>query len=272
MNNGPIGVFDSGLGGLTVVKQLCKILPNENIVYFGDTGRVPYGTRSNQAIQRYAAQDIRFLLSNNVKMVIAACGTVSSVAPHVADELDIPFIEVVTPAAVAAAAASKNGKIGVIGTAATVASGAYKKKISQIDSSIEVYQNACSLFVPLVESGWFSPDDIVVRTTAERYLSPIVEKGVDTLILGCTHYPVLAPVIQDIVGDKVTLISTGITTAMSAAEYLDKNGLLSGESSEKGGICHFYVSDTAASFEHIAGILLGEDMDFDVNRINIEKY
>jgi glutamate racemase len=269
MNNSAIGVFDSGLGGLTVVGQLFKFLPNENIVYFGDTGRVPYGTRSNKAIECYARQDISFLLSKDVKLIIAACGTVSSVAPHIADDIDIPFIEVVTPAAKAAVSASHSGRIGVIGTAATVSSGAYKRCIQQLDPGAQVFQNACSLFVPLVESGWFLPDDDVVRLTAERYLSPLIENQIDTLILGCTHYPILAPVIQRVVGDSVTLINTGETTAARAAEYLTEHGLLAEENTASH---HFFVSDTADSFEQTAGILLGRDMPFDVKRVDIEQY
>ena len=252
-----------------MVSRLLEAMPQENIVYFGDTGRVPYGSRSRAIIERYAGQDIRFLLSRDVKLIIAACGTVSSVAPHVGERSGLPFIEVVSPAAKAAASATRNGKIGVIGTAATIASGAYKARIQALRPDFAVFQNACPLFVPLVESGWFAPDDTVVRLTAQRYLEPLKAQGIDTLILGCTHYPILTPVIRDIMGEDVALVDTGETTAQAAAAYLRENGMLA---ARREGADHFFVSDTADSFAHTAGILLGKSVDFDVSRVEIERF
>ena len=186
-----IGVFDSGLGGLTVARELIRELPQEDIVYFGDTARVPYGNRSRETIRKYAAEDESFLLRHSVKLIVAACGTVSSVAADSAEKLPVPFFEMVTYAAAAAAAATENNKIGVIGTPVTVNSGSHKKEILKLKPNAEITACSCPLFVPLVEEGWFSPDDAVVKGTVSRYLEPIKAAGVDTLILGCTHYPVL---------------------------------------------------------------------------------
>jgi len=180
----PIGVFDSGLGGLTVVKELKKVLPQETIVYFGDTGRVPYGNKSREIIRRYALQDERLLLSNGVKLIIAACGTVSSVAKDTESELPVPFVEVVSHAALAATKATKNKKIGVIGTAATIKSRAHRNYILSHMPDAEVYENSCPLFVPLVEEGITSVGDTMAVEAAKRYLEPIIKEGIDTLILG----------------------------------------------------------------------------------------
>lgn len=270
MSTEAIGVFDSGLGGLTAVKELHKILPKENIVYFGDTGRVPYGNRSSETIIRYAVQDANFLLSKNVKMVIAACGTVSSVAGHLGGKFTIPFTGVVTPTAKAAVKATKNGKIGVIGTTATIGSNSYKKDIERLCPNIEVYQQDCPLFVPLVENGFISKDDIVVYTVVERYLKALKENDVDTLILGCTHYPILKEVISAVMGDKVILIDSGKETALYAASLLQEKELLNNEN--ESGKCEFYVSDRVEGFSRIADLFLGTNIDHNVQRINIEHY
>jgi len=258
-DNRAIGVFDSGLGGLTVVKELCRRLPDENIVYFGDTGRVPYGTRSRETIRKYAAEDEQFLLRQNVKLIIAACGTVSSVAADTAESLPVPFFEVVSHAAKAAAEATKNGKIGVIGTAATVKSGKHKEYIKDINPDIEVVSQSCSMFVPLVEEGWYDKNDIVVLETVKRYLEPIISFGADTLILGCTHYPVLSEAIRSVVGGNVNLINAGTATADAVAEYLKENSALCDGLNE----CehHFYVSDKPDSFRNQASVLLGREID-----------
>ena len=211
-DNRAIGVFDSGLGGLTVVKEIIKQLPEENIVYFGDTGRVPYGPRSRDTIRKYAIEDERFLLSHNVKLIVAACGTVSSVAADTADILPVPFVEVVSHSVKAAVVATKNRKIGILGTAATVNSGAHKKQILSLLPDATVVQNSASLFVPLVEEGWYGANDPVVLNTVERYLEPLLSAGIDTLILGCTHYPVLSGAISKIAGDGVKLINMGEAT------------------------------------------------------------
>lgn len=255
----PIGVFDSGLGGLTVVKELLKALPHENIIYFGDTGRVPYGTRSSATIKKYAAEDENFLLQKDVKIIIAACGTVSSVASDVAEKLPVPYFEVVSHAAKAAVAATKNGKIGVLGTMATVNSGKHEAYIKELMPKAEVTACGCTMFVPLVEEGWFSPDDIVVLETVKRYLAPVIEAGVDTVILGCTHYPVLSEAIAKVLGESVTLINAGTAVADAVSNFLLEKDMLG--DSEKCGDYEFFVSDKPSSFLKTASVLLGDAID-----------
>lgn len=265
-----IGVFDSGLGGLTVVKELSEFLPDENIVYFGDTGRVPYGTRSRETIRKYAAQDERFLLTHDVKTIIAACGTVSSVASDTANDLPVPFFEVVSHAAREAVSVTKTGKIGVIGTAATIKSGQHEKFIKSIMPDANVTACSCSMFVPLVEEGWYSAYDVVVLETVRRYLKPIIEAQVDTLILGCTHYPVLSDAIRRVLGDDVTLINAGIATARAVKEYLSENEMLNDSGSI--GKSEFYVSDKPDSFRRIASVLLDDSIDEGkVEQVNISS-
>lgn len=258
-DNRPIGVFDSGLGGLTVVKELKKLLPNENIVYFGDTGRVPYGTRSRETIKKYALEDEKFLLTHNVKMIIAACGTVSSVAMDTVSDLPVSFFEVVSHASEAAAKATKSGKIGVLGTNATIKSGKHAEFILKHLKNAEITAQACPLFVPLVEEGWFSPDDKVVTDTVARYLKPLIDADVDTVILGCTHYPVLEKAIQNTVGENVTLINAGTATAEAVRSFLLENDMMN--DSLKGGDYKFYVSDKPDSFRNTASVLLGDSID-----------
>lgn len=257
-NNRPIGVFDSGLGGLTVVKELNRLLPDEDIVYFGDTGRVPYGNRSRETIRRYAKEDEAFLLKQDVKVIIAACGTVSSVAADISETLPIPFFEVVSHASKAAVKASKNGKIGVIGTAATIKSGKHREYILKENPNATVVCQSCPLFVPLVEEGWYSAEDGVVIETVRRYLEPMLDAEIDTLILGCTHYPVLSEAISRVFGDKVTLINAGTATAEVVSEFLKKNAMMS---QNTGGKAEFYVSDKADSFRFEASLLLGREID-----------
>lgn len=253
-----IGVFDSGLGGLTVVKELRSLLPDEDIVYFGDTGRVPYGTKSRDTIRKYAAEDEKFLLSKNVKLIIAACGTVSSVASDIGANLPVPYFEVVSHSAVSAVNETKNKRIGVIGTAATIKSGMHKKLIFELLPDAEVTACSCSMFVPLVEEGWFSAEDAVVLGTVERYLKPIIDADVDTLILGCTHYPILSKAIDKVLDNKVKLINMGTSVASSVAKYLKENDMLNDEND---GECSFYVSDKPDSFRNTASILLGNEID-----------
>lgn len=270
MNKAPIGVFDSGLGGLTAVRELIKLLPNENIVYFGDTGRVPYGTRSNNTINKYAAQDTNFLLSHNVKMIIAACGTVSSVAVNLKQDLPVPFTGVVSPTCFEAVAKTKNKKIGVIGTTATIKSHSYKNMIHNFDKSIEVVEQDCPLFVPLVENGFSDKDDKVVTLVIERYLDSLIKADIDTVILGCTHYPILKEAIAKVIGENINLIDSGKETAIYAKKILTEQNLLN-NSNEKGNY-EFYVSDTPDGFEKQASIFLGENIHHQVKQINIEKY
>lgn len=257
-NNRPIGVFDSGLGGLTVVKELNELLPLEDIVYFGDTGRVPYGNRSIDTIKRYAAEDEEFLLSQDVKAIIAACGTVSSVASDVSKKLPIPFFEVVSHASKMACETTLNKKIGVIGTSATIKSGKHKEYILKLLPDAQVVCQSCPLFVPLVEEGWYSAADVVVEETIKRYLEPMIKAEIDTLILGCTHYPVLENAISNVLGDGVKLINAGTATAKAVLEFLGKEDMLKGEGQ---GNIEFFVSDKADSFRHQASILLGREID-----------
>ena len=270
MNKAPIGVFDSGLGGLTAVRELRRVLPNENIVYFGDTGRVPYGTRSNATIKKYAMQDAKFLLKHNVKMIIAACGTVSSVASNLKRDLPVPYTGVVSPTCFAAAKATRNKKIGVLGTSATINSHSYRDTLKSFESELEVVEQGCPLFVPLVENGFIDKDDQITRLVIERYLDKVVAAGVDAIILGCTHYPIIAPAISSVIGEGITLIDSGKETAVYAAKILKENNILS--DSTEAGECEFYVSDTPDGFENVAGVFLGENVSHRVEQINIEKY
>lgn len=270
MDNRPIGIFDSGLGGLSVVKDFIDLMPNENIVYFGDTGRVPYGTKSRETILKYAKQDEAFLLSNNVKMIIAACGTVSSVAYDTLKDLGVPFLGVVEPSAKSAVKITKNKKIGVIGTSTTVSSGSYKKAIHSIDNKIEVYSVACPLFVSIVEQGWIADDDEVTYLTAKRYLQPLIDAGVDTLILGCTHFPLISGTIARVMGKNVTLISSGGAAAKVAAEILKENNLLN--SGEEKSWQKYFVSDSPDGFKSTAERFLQSELKSEVSQIGIENY
>ena len=271
MSAQPIGVFDSGLGGLTAVKQLRSIMPHESIVYFGDTGRVPYGNRSVETIRKYAAQDANFLLSHNVKIVIAACGTVSSTASEMlSNMLPVPYTNVISPTARAAADATQNGKIGVIGTRATIMSGAYKKELERLDNSLQVFQKECPLFVPLVEEGFISPQDPIAKLTVERYLKVLKEQNVDTIILGCTHYPILKAVIGEYVGMDVKLIDSGKETAIHAAQMLAEKGLLNTQTED--GECEFFVSDRTEGFADIASLFLHSNIGENVSRVDIQHY
>ncbi len=268
-DNRAIGIFDSGLGGLTVAKEIIKLLPDENIVYFGDTGRVPYGTRSRDTILRYAREDEAFLLRQDVKLIVAACGTVSSVAAETGNELPVPFVEVVSHSAKSAVRATKNGKIGVLATAATINSGAHKKIITSLLPKAEVFESSGTLLVPLVEEGLTSADDIVVTEILRRYLSKFIEKRVDTVILGCTHFPLLSSAIKKVMGEDVTLINMGVSTAEAVRELLSERDALNheGDSNHR-----FYISDKPRSFTKTAAILLGESIDESrVCQVNLEE-
>lgn len=267
-DNRPIGVFDSGLGGLTVVKELKRLMPKESVIYFGDTGRVPYGSRSSETIMRYAREDEAFLLSHDVKMIVAACGTVSSVAYSTSEELPVPFFEVVNPAAESAVAATKTGRIGVIGTSATIRSYAHAKAILNHLPDAVIASNACPLFVPLVEEGWIERNDEITTLTVKRYLEPIMKADVDTLILGCTHYPVLQDIIADIMGQGVALINMGV----SVAEKVKKSLEITGSMADELKYDKFFVSDRVDTFSKIAKNLLGRDINNEVEQIDIYKF
>ena len=270
MKEKAIGVFDSGLGGLTAVREILEIMPHEDIVYFGDTGRVPYGSKSRDAINRYARQDARFLKKMGVKMIVAACGTVSSVAPDLSEELGLPYTGVVNPTCFSAINATRNGRIGVIGTAATIASHSYKKRITEKRPEFEVFEEHCQLFVSFVENGLVDPDDELVQLMVRRYMAPLKENDIDTLILGCTHFPLLADAIQREMGDSVTLIDSGKETAIYTKKILEEQGLL--RDTEERGKAQYYVSDTPADFEKFAGLFLKNKPHDNIEHINIEEY
>jgi len=270
MHNKAIGVFDSGLGGLTAVREMLRILPNENIIYFGDTGRVPYGSKSNDTISKYAMQDARFLKKMGVKMIIAACGTVSSVAPDLSNALGVPYTGVVYPTCYTAVHTTATGRIGVIGTAATIASHSYKNRIQAKHPEFTVIEQACPLLAPMVENGLTDPDDEIVQLVLRRYLKEVKENGVDTLILGCTHYPLLAEAIGREMGDGVTLIDSGKETAMYTKKILTEQNLLRTDTSPAQQ--RYYVSDTPSDFEKFAGIFLRRNIEQQVQQIHIEEY
>ncbi len=269
MDRRPIGVFDSGLGGLTAVKELCNLLPNEDIIYFGDTGRVPYGTKGEEVIIKYVRQDMNFLLSKGVKMIIAACGTASSVAlGKLTPEFNIPVIGVLSPACHAAINLSKNKRIGVLATPGTVNSGAYGKGIRAIDKNTVVFEKACPMFVPLVENGYI--DCEVTRIIAKEYLYPLMEDDIDTIILGCTHYPLLTKVITEVTDGKIKLINSGLETASFAKNRLLELGLET--ESKKDGISQYFVSDNVEKFSYLGGMFLQRAINSSVTKIDIEKY
>lgn len=270
MDNRPIGVFDSGLGGLTAVVELQDVLPHEEIIYFGDTGRVPYGTKSVETLKRYTNQDISFLKSKNVKMILAACGTASSVAGDVGENCSLPYTGVLRPTAAAAVKATKNEKVGVIATPATIKSGSYEDHIKRISPSITVFSRACPLFVPFVETGHISKDDPMVKAAMEEYLTDLKVQGIDTLILGCTHYPLLSEAISEFMGKNVTLINSGKEAAGYCAQMLRKMDMLSDRNSE--GKCEYYVSDSTESFYENANMCLKEEIKGEVYFTDINNF
>jgi len=266
MDNRPIGVFDSGLGGLTAVRQIMEAMPGESIIYFGDTGRVPYGNRGRETIIRYTKDDIEFLLKHNIKLILAACGTASSVAlPFLKDKYDVKIMGVLESACEEAVAATKNGKIGVIGTSGTVASGKFTEIINSLNPEAKVFSNACPMFVPLVENGYAESE--AAYLIAKDYLLPLKKENVDTLILGCTHYPLLEKVISDIMGSEVTLINSGAASAKHVKKYLLENDALS--ENKEGGESEFFVSDSVESFAGLGSIFLGQPIKKQVHRTEV---
>jgi len=257
MNSRPIGVFDSGIGGLTVVHSIVRRLPHENIVYFGDTARVPYGPKSPQAVREYAAQDTDFLLRHDVKMIVVACNTVSAVALDVVQRhAKVPAVGVILPGARMAVEATRKKRIGIIGTITTILSDAYTHAIRQLDSAVTVTGQPCPLFVPLVEEGWF--DHHATELIAKEYLFPLKLQKVDTLVLGCTHYPLLKEVIGKAMGDGVTLIDSGEAAAANVEQELRERGLLN-PSKHKGNL-QFFLSDMPHKFAEIGERFLGQKL------------
>lgn len=271
MDTRPIGVFDSGLGGLTALRELARLMPQEDLVYFGDTGRVPYGSRSRDTIIKYAQQDVAFLSTFQPKAIVIACGTVSTTAlDTLRKQYAVPLYGVVEPAARAAAQRTKNGKVGLIGTQATIRSGAYERALSALRPGAQVTARACPLFVPLVENGRFRPGDIVVETVAAEYLEEVKAQGVDTLMLGCTHYPLLREVIGAYMGPQVELVDVG----GECARWV--NGQLAGQDllapADRRGSHRYFVSDSTGDFAALASMFLGEDVTGDVEQIDITVY
>lgn len=266
MDNRAIGVFDSGLGGLTAVRQLHRVMPNENIIYFGDTGRVPYGSRSRQTIINYTRQDIAFLNQHDIKAIVIACGTASSVALRTVQmENTIPIVGVVKPACHAAMHKTKNKRIGIIGTKATIRSGSYEAQLHTLDPTVHTIARACPLFVPLVENGRFLPDDKVTQLVIEEYLTEVRDFGADTLILGCTHYPLLRSMIHSFMGDEVTLIDVGAAAADYVQTFLEPAG-------QRKGCTEYYVSDDISSFDEYAETFLGEPAGVHAQLVDIALY
>ena len=255
-HNNPIGVFDSGVGGLTVAREIMRQLPNERIVYFGDTARVPYGSKSKETVTRFSRQIVHFLETQDVKAIVVACNTASAYAlEELEKEVNIPMIGVVRPGTRAALEATVNKKIGVIGTEATINSGIYSRYIQESDRDVTIIGKACPLFVPLVEEGLW--EDPVTDEIARRYLAELVDSGIDTLILGCTHYPMLRSTVGKIVGQQVTLVNPAYETASELKALLADKGLESEHRPELGTeLYRFYVSDAADKFQRFANSIL----------------
>lgn len=266
----PIGVFDSGVGGLTVAREIMRHLPNENIVYFGDTARVPYGSKSKDNIIRFSRQIINFLKTKNVKAIVIACNTASALALDVVrEEFDIPIIGVVEPGARAALEATKSKKIGVIGTEATIRSAMYEKIIKGFDDEATVVGKACPLFVPLVEEGFAKHK--VTEEIIDYYLESFMDTDIDSLILGCTHYPLLRSRIKEYVGEQITLVNPAYETAMDLRQVLKDCDMENTEMSDEHATYSFYVSDAADKFKQFANSILPYDIET-TKQINIEEY
>lgn len=268
--NAPIGVFDSGVGGLTVAREIMRNLPMEKIIYFGDTARVPYGSKSRDTVIRYSRQIVRFLREQQVKAIVVACNTASALALSTLEkESDIPIIGVVKPGARVAIETTKKKRVGVIATEATINSHLYRELIRQMDPEITVVGRPCPLFVPLMEEGWLH--DSVTETVARRYLKDLQDQDIDTLILGCTHYPLLRSLIGEIMGERVTLVNPAYETSLALKRLLEAGGMMNPGTARSEFPYRFFVSDAAEKFKHFANSIL----PFDVNmteQINIEEY
>jgi len=262
-----IGIFDSGVGGLTVLREIMQALPQEDTLYFGDTARVPYGTKSPETVTRYAGEIASFLIKRDIKLLVVACNTASAVAlPTLKRQLTIPVVGVIEPGARRAVEVTRSGRIGVIGTAGTIRSSAYTRAIKRLKPDAEVLTRACPLFVPLAEEGWI--DNQIARLTAQTYLQELKEAAVDTLVLGCTHYPLLKPMIADVMGPGVTLVDSAEETARTVAAILADKQLLR-PPSEKGNH-NFYVSDIPAGFVRVGNRFLGGKLG-DVFQVSLDE-
>ncbi len=256
-NDKPIGIFDSGVGGLTVAREIIGQLPKEGIVYFGDTARVPYGSKSKEAVTKFALKGMRFLLSQDVKMVVVACNTVSATClDEIREMIQVPVVGVIEPGARAAVKATKTKNVGIIGTERTVNSGAYVRAIYRLDEGIRICSRACPLFVPLVEEGWLDNEAVVY--TAKRYLEPFINKGVDTLVLACTHYPLLKPILQTIMGERVRLVDSAFETAREVGKMLKRLNLEHMQGSPTN--YSYFVSDNPEKFIEVGERFLGRSI------------
>ena len=269
--NAPIGVFDSGVGGLTVMREIIRQIPNEKIIYFGDTARVPYGNKSQETVTRFSEQIVRFLKTFQVKTIVVACNTVSAYAMEALEQgIDIPIIGVVKPGARAAISATRNGRIGVIATEATISSQIYTKYIKELNPNVSICGKACPLFVPLVEEGLW--EDPVTDEIARRYLTELIDIDIDTLILGCTHYPLIRSTVGKIMGDSVTLVNPAYETARELRELLTKQNLLCETPPALGSNRYqFYVSDKADKFVQFANSIIKYGI-LSAKTIHIETY
>lgn len=268
MDNRPIGVFDSGLGGLTVLRAIMDMMPNESTVYFGDSGRAPYGTKSKETVIRYTYQDINFLLGHDVKMIVIGCNTASACSlDSVKNSYDIPIVEVIQPGSAAAVKLTKNKKIGVIGTNATIGSGVYEEAIKSLMLEAEIYSKACPLFVSLAEEGWWD-NDITYRIV-EEYLTPLKDKGIDTLILGCTHYPLLQKSISRFMGESVSLVNSALEVAKAVKTIIDDRNMH--RKSKENPVHMYFTSDSVDKFEELGSTFLQEELK-SAKRADIEKY
>lgn len=266
----PVGVFDSGVGGLTVAREIMRNLPSEKIVYFGDTARVPYGSKSKETIIRYSRQIIRFLQEQQVKAIVVACNTASAFAlDEVRHELDIPILGVIEPGAKVAAQITSNKRVGVIGTEGTIGSDIHEEYLKKLDPEITVIGKPCPLFVPLVEEGWLH--DSVTVEVASRYLKELKEQEIDTLILGCTHYPLLRSTIGKVMGESVQLVNPAYETALELGRLLEEMDLVSTGKEQEEFPYRFYVSDLAEKFKSFANSILPYDVEM-TQKIDIEKY
>ena len=268
MDNRPIGIFDSGLGGLTAVKEIHKLLPTESLIYFGDTARIPYGTRSEDTVCKFALQDLRFLLAQNVKYIVVACGTVSSIAMHaLLKDSSVPVIGIVESVSRAACRTTKNKRVAIMGTAATIRSRTIENAIK--NDGIEVVGQSCPLFVPLIENGYIEANNRLLQYAVDEYLEKIKAFGADTIVLGCTHYPLIKDAIS-LKAPNITLINSGLEIANTLAQSLNEQDLLS-DSSRLGDLS-FYVSDTVAGFSKMASLFLGESVKDNILKVDIEAY
>ena len=269
--NAPIGVFDSGVGGLTVAREIMRQIPNERIVYFGDTARVPYGSKSKDNIIKFSRQIIRFLQTENVKAIVIACNTASALAlDEMQQEFDLPILGVVKPGAKVAVETTANKRIGLIGTEANIRSGVYTRYIKSLDDEAKVFEKACPLFVPLVEEGWLH-DDITLQV-ASRYLEELKEKDIETLIMGCTHYPLIRSTIRKVMGDKVNLVNPAYETAIELKNLLERDNLANKcDVDSPSSMYRFYVSDAEEKFKLFANSILPFDITM-TKQINIENY